>query len=78
LFRLALRQTLLHGYFQGWHLPLIRETNAFAETLGGKLPLFCLPPYSRDRNPDEAVWKHLKADTVGRMSVTGKGFKRMD
>jgi transposase len=38
----------------------------------GKLRLFFLPPYSPDRNPDELVWKHLKADTVGRMAVTGK------
>ena len=29
------------------------------------------------RNPDELVWKHLKADTVGRMVVTDKAdFKR--
>jgi transposase len=34
--------------------------------------LFFLPLYSPDRNPDELVWKHLKADTVGRMAVTGK------
>ena len=34
--------------------------------------LFFLPPYSPDRNPDELVWKHLKADTVGRMAVTSK------
>jgi hypothetical protein len=33
--------------------------------------------YSPVRNPDELVWKHLKADTVGRMAVTGKtDFKR--
>src|SRR5450631_3355332 len=25
--------------------------------------------YSPVRNPDELVWKHLKADTVGRMAV---------
>ncbi|NDB70653.1 MAG: hypothetical protein EB015_22130 [Methylocystaceae bacterium] len=31
-----------------------------------------LPPYSPDCNPDELVWKHLKANTVGRMSVTSK------
>jgi len=24
------------------------------------------------RNPDELVWKHLKADTVGRMAITDK------
>ena len=37
-----------------------------------RLRLFFLPPYSPDRNPDELVWKHLKADTVGRMLVTAK------
>ena len=54
-----------------------KKTQVFVETLGGKLRLFFLPPYSPDRNPDELVWKHLKADTVGRMAVTGKtDFKR--
>lgn len=54
-----------------------RKTSAFVESLGGKLRLFFLPPYSPDRNPDELVWKHLKADTVGRMAVTEKDdFKR--
>jgi len=42
------------------------------DTLGGKLRLFHLPPYSPDRDPDELVWKHLKADTVGRMVTTSK------
>jgi transposase len=49
-----------------------KKTKAFVETLCGRLKLFFLPPYSPDRNPDELVWKHLKADTVGRMAVTGK------
>src|SRR3984885_14260904 len=49
-----------------------KKTRAFVESLGGRLRLFFLPPYSPDRNPDELVWKHLKADTVGRMLVTGK------
>ena len=49
-----------------------KKTAAFVKTLGGKLKLFFLPPYSPDRNPDELVWKHLKADTVGRMVTTGK------
>ena len=54
-----------------------KKTKAFVETLGGKLKLFFLPPYSPDRNPDELVWKHLKADTVGRMAITSKtDFKR--
>src|SRR4249919_3603038 len=49
-----------------------KKTKAFVETLAGRLKLFFLPPYSPDRNPDEPVWKHLKADTVGRMVVTDK------
>ncbi len=47
-----------------------KKTKAFVASLDGKLRLFYLPPYSPDRNPDELVWKHLKADTVGRTSIT--------
>ena len=54
-----------------------KKTKAFVDTLGGRLRLFLLPSYSPDRNPDEHVWKHLKADTVGRTVVTDKvDFKR--
>src|ERR1700730_3966008 len=49
-----------------------KKVSAFVHTLGGKLRLFFLPPYSPDRTPDELVWKHLKADTVGRMAMTSK------
>src|ERR1700730_6664791 len=49
-----------------------KKVSAFVQTLGAKLCLFFLPPYAPDRNPDELVWKHLKADTVGRMAVTSK------
>ena len=49
-----------------------KKTAAFVKTLGGRLKLFFLPPYSPDCNPDELVWKHLKTDTVGRMAVTDK------
>ena len=49
-----------------------KKTKAFVQSLNGSLRLFYLPPYSPDRNPDELVWKHLKADTVGRMAVTNK------
>ena len=49
-----------------------KKTKDFVDSLAGKLQLFFLPPYSPDCNPDELVWKHLKADTVGRMAVTGK------
>jgi transposase len=46
-----------------------KKTKAFVAGLGGALRLFYLPPYSPDRNPDELVWKHLKADTVGRTAI---------
>src|SRR5450631_2678420 len=51
---------------------IAKKTRTFVESLKGKLRLFYLPPYSPDRNPDELVWKHLKADTVGRMAITSK------
>jgi len=51
---------------------IAKKTKAFVERLNGRLQLFYLPPYSPDRNPDELVWKHLKADTVGRMAITDK------
>src|ERR1039457_3929081 len=51
---------------------IARKTRAFVESLNGSLRLFYLSPYSPDRNPDELVWKHLKADTVGRMAITSK------
>ncbi len=49
-----------------------KKTQDFVKTLDGKLQLFFLPPYAPDTNPDELVWKHLKADTVGRMTTTDK------
>jgi len=45
-------------------------TKAFVAGLDSRLRLFYLPPYSPERNPDELVWKHLKADTVGRTTIT--------
>jgi transposase len=49
---------------------IAKKTKAFVARLGRALRLFYLPPYSPDKNPDELVWKHLKADTVGRTSIT--------
>src|ERR1019366_2078792 len=51
---------------------IAKKTKAFVATLGPRLKLFYLPAYSPDRNPDVLVWKHLKADTVGRMVTTSK------
>jgi len=52
---------------------IAKKTKAFVASLGGRLRLFYLPPYSPDRNPDELVWKHLKADMVGRASIVSFG-----
>src|SRR6266851_4650612 len=53
-----------------------KKTSAFIKSLNGTLRLFFLPPYSPDKNPDELVWKHVKADTVGRTAIFGdKDFK---
>src|ERR1700741_1098404 len=38
-----------------------KKTKAYVASRGGRLRLFYLPPYSPDKNPDELVWKHLKA-----------------
>jgi transposase len=50
---------------------IAKKTGAFVKTLNGALRLFFLPPYSPDKNPDELVWKHVKADTVGRTAIFG-------
>ncbi len=50
-----------------------RLDRSFVPTLGGKLRLFFLPPFAPDRNPGALVWKHLEADTVGRMAATSQG-----
>jgi transposase len=53
-----------------------KKTSAFIKSLDGVLRLFFLPPYSPDKNPDELVWKHVKADTVGRTAIfSDKDFK---
>ena len=51
---------------------IAKKTKAVVESLNDAPRLFYLPPYSPDRNPDDLVGKHLKADTVGRMTVTSK------
>jgi transposase len=51
---------------------IAKKTRAFVEGLNGRLRLFYHRPNSPDRNPDELVWKHLKADKVGRIAITDK------
>ena len=38
---------------------------------GGRLRLYWLPPYSPGLNPDDAVWRKVKSDQLGRAGVFG-------
>jgi transposase len=48
-----------------------KKVTAFVESTQGRLRLFFLPGYSPQLNPDEWVWKNVKADRVGRAGITG-------
>src|SRR5512144_2852508 len=48
-----------------------RAVKDFVASTNGRLRLFLLPGYSPELNPDEWVWKNIKADRVGRAGVTG-------
>jgi transposase len=49
-----------------------KMVKTYIESLGGRLRLFLLPGYSPELNPDELVWRHLKAGALGRMVHTDK------
>lgn len=42
---------------------------SYIDSLGGKLQLFYLPPYSPELNPDEYVWNDVKNNGVGRSAI---------
>jgi transposase len=44
----------------------------FVASTRGRLRLFYLPGYSPELNPDEWVWKNVKADRIGRAGIKGK------
>jgi len=49
----------------------------YLATLGGKLRLFFLPPYSPELNPDEQVWNYVKRHGVGKVALrSGKQLPR--
>ena len=54
-----------------------KKTKAFVETLGGKLRLFFLPPYSPDRNPMSwfgSISRQIRSDAPQfRATRTSKG-----
>jgi len=48
-----------------------KRARSYVDSLGGKLKLFFLPPYSPELNPDEFVWNDVKNNGVGRTLVYG-------
>jgi len=51
-----------------------KAVKEFVDSTKGQLRLFHLPSYSPELNPDEWVWKNIKADRVGRAGIaTTKG-----
>lgn len=46
-----------------------KTARRYVDSLGGKLKLFFLPPYSPELNPDELVWNDVKNNGVGRTLV---------
>jgi transposase len=48
-----------------------KKVKNFIASTDGRLRLFLLPGYSPQLNPDEWVWKNVKADRVGRAGITG-------
>lgn len=49
-----------------------KKVKAFVDSTDGQLRIFLLPGYSPELNPDEWVWRSVKADRVGRAGVTDK------
>jgi len=47
-----------------------KKTKAWVAKTEGRLRLFQLPGYSPQLNPDEWVWKNVKADRIGRSGIT--------
>jgi transposase len=48
-----------------------KPVREYVASLGGKLRLFFLPPYSPELNPDEQVWKYVKHHGVARAALRG-------
>ena len=46
-----------------------KKVQRFVASTQGRLRIFTLPGYSPELNPDEWVWKNVKADRVGRAGI---------
>ena len=47
-----------------------KKTKEWVVSTNGRLRLFYLPGYSPQLNPDEWIWKNVKADRIGKAGVT--------
>ena len=47
-----------------------KAVKEFVDSTQGRLRLFRFPSYSPELNPDEWVWKNVKADRIGRAGIT--------
>jgi transposase len=48
-----------------------RPVKDYLASLGGKLRLFFLPPYSPELNPDEQVWNYVKHHGIAKAALRG-------
>jgi transposase len=48
------------------------EVQKFVKSTEGRLRIFKLPAYSPELNPDERVWRNLKAHTVAKIGIQSK------
>lgn len=54
-----------------------RPVKDYVASLGGKLRLFFLPPYSPELNPDEQVWNYVKNHGVAKAALrSGKELRK--
>jgi len=54
-----------------------RPVKDYVASLGGRLRLFFLPPYSPELNPDEQVWNYVKHHGVAKAALrSGKELRR--
>jgi len=54
-----------------------RPVKDYLASLGGRLRLFFLPPYSPELNPDEQVWNYVKHHGVAKAALrTGKDLRK--
>jgi transposase len=49
-----------------------KKVREFVDATDGQLQIVTLPGYAPELNPDEWVWKNVKADGIGRAGVTSK------